>query len=236
MPSADNARMRVLKAGFKGEILPVQSNVADNPPVFKRVLISGNSLTRHLPLAKIGWTNDWGMAASRAEKDYVHLLLKEIEQRSGGKPDCRLVSMPLENGLKDSAKLDAICNENIKWKPDLVIFAHGENAHALTNEANWAVCKASYLQAAKAFRAVGATVVLRTPFWPNDRYARMLRDVASDTGAIWVDIGDLGWKEGMSATGLFEHKGVAMHPGDAGMRAIADRFTEAIYMKGGSLK
>ena len=39
-----------------------------------RVLFVGNSITLHGPRPQIGWTNNWGMAASARDKDYVHLL------------------------------------------------------------------------------------------------------------------------------------------------------------------
>ena len=46
-----------------------------DPKVTKRILVVGNSITRHGPNAEIGWGNrDWGMAASAPEKDFVHLL------------------------------------------------------------------------------------------------------------------------------------------------------------------
>ena len=41
-----------------------------------RVLFVGNSITLHGPSPKIGWTNNWGMAATARDKDYVHLLQK----------------------------------------------------------------------------------------------------------------------------------------------------------------
>ena len=43
-----------------------------------RVLFVGNSITLHGPRPQIGWTNNWGMAASARDKDYVHLLQKKI--------------------------------------------------------------------------------------------------------------------------------------------------------------
>lgn len=43
------------------------------------LLIVGNSLTQHGPAPDKGWTGNWGMAASSADKDFVHLLVKKLE-------------------------------------------------------------------------------------------------------------------------------------------------------------
>lgn len=51
-----------------------------------KILFLGNSITLHGPAPKIGWTGNWGMAASSADKDYVHVLLNRITQATGGKP------------------------------------------------------------------------------------------------------------------------------------------------------
>ena len=139
--------------------------------------------------------------------------------------------MPMEGGY---AKLDprAAVAQFDEYRPDLVVMAYGENCHSVTNEANTALYKAKYKATVEEFMKRGATVTVRTPYWPNDRQRKLLKEISAETGCVYVDIGDLGWKKGMSATGLFKHKGVAMHPGDAGMLAIADRILTAIYEKG----
>ena len=62
--------------------LPVSSSIyylgCEDAP--KRLLIVGNSITRHAPSAKLGWFGDWGMAASTKENDFVHVLEKMLEE------------------------------------------------------------------------------------------------------------------------------------------------------------
>ena len=53
----------------RGNVFYYGSEKAD-----KKILIVGNSITYHAPKEDIDWNNSWGMAASRAENDYVHIL------------------------------------------------------------------------------------------------------------------------------------------------------------------
>ena len=55
-----------------------------------RVLIYGNSIALHGPKADIGWTNNWGMAASAPEKDFAHLVVAGLEKKRGEKADFRI--------------------------------------------------------------------------------------------------------------------------------------------------
>ena len=78
-----------------------------------RVLFVGNSITLHGPRPQIGWTNNWGMAASARDKDYVHLLqVAGTIERSFFKPDWS-------------------CERNFKWarefKPDVIVLFFGAN-------------------------------------------------------------------------------------------------------------
>ena len=63
---------------------------------------------------------------------------------------------------------------------------------------------------------------MRSPFWRNAVKADCTEKAAKGAGAIYVDAGPLGGQEANMAIGLFGHKGVARHPGDLGMRRLAD--------------
>ena len=77
-----------------------------------------------------------------------------------------------------------------------------------------------------------ANVILTTGFWkhPGDSD---LRAYAKEKGMECIELGDLGECDGMKAIGLFSHDGVANHPGDKGMKAIADRIMNAILRQNG---
>jgi hypothetical protein len=67
-----------------------------------------------------------------------------------------------------------------------------------------------------------AKIIVTTGFWRHPGDAQLI-SYAKNHFLPLVGLGDLGEKDEMKAVGLFEHTGVAHHPGDLGMKTIAER-------------
>ena len=80
----------------------------------------------------------------------------------------------------------------------------------------------------KAFAKDGAKIVLTDLFWAHEPIDEPIHRIAAENGYPLVHLGDLGELDENKAIGLFEHKGVAAHPGDLGMYRIAERIAQTI--------
>ena len=197
-----------------------------------RVLFLGNSITLHAPLESIGWTNMWGMAASRPENDFVHIVTRGIEAKTGRKADVRVRNMAdFERGFA-TWQPDAAIRELIDFDAQYVVFAIGENTADLATDAERAV----YREALKRFFSLFVHgrakphVVVRGVFWPCDWKDACLAHAASDLAFTFVKA-DFSESRGMDAWGQHWHSGVARHPGDAGMAAIAGAILDGFFPK-----
>ena len=72
-----------------------------------------------------------------------------------------------------------------------------------------------------------AKIVIASEFFKHPAES-FLAQYALERDYPYRRLSDLGEDDAMKAIGLFEHSGVANHPGDAGMRAIADRIIECM--------
>ena len=187
-----------------------------------RVLIYGNSIALHAPKADIGWTNCWGMAASAAEKDFAHLVVAGLEKRLDKRADFRIRNLAvLERNFTTNVASVVEIAADVAWNPDYVVIAIGENAPNI-DTSNAVAYRKFLADIARPFVEGGAKVVLRSPFWMNAEKAECTANAAAEVGAVYVDAGPLGFKEKNKAIGLFSHGGVANHPGDLGMKCLAD--------------
>lgn len=194
-----------------------------------RVLVYGNSIALHSPAPSLGWTNDWGMAASSRDKDFAHLVIRGLEEQRGEKANYRIRNLALlernyTTNLLDFADLAA----DVAWAPDYVVIAIGENASGIDSTKTEAYTKFLVSLARPLVESAKRPVVLmRSPFWRNETKAACTKRAAEEVGAVYIDAGPLNSDPANKAIGLFEHKGVASHPGDLGMRRLADLFLDA---------
>ncbi len=201
-----------------------------------KVLYLGNSITLHGPAPAIGWTGNWGMAASAKEKDYVHLLTAEIAKATGVKPEIKVRNVAdFERGY-GSFDIEKELKEALHFQPDLVIVAIGENVAELTTDEARDKFAAAFANLLSILKEHGQpTIFVRSSFWPHEVKDGILRKASVDAGVTFVDIAKVGRDKSNAASSerKIEHAGVAGHPGDKGMKAIADELITAIRRKGG---
>ena len=188
-----------------------------------RMLIVGNSITRHGPNKEIGWERDWGMAADSPDKDYVHILQRKLEEN--GK---NVFTMVRQGYIWEGnyTRPDILNDFSVEhdFNADIAIFRLGENISRENLDE-----KKLYngLQAFIKHICPLGKVIFTTCFWENPVVDEVIRRLAEERGDTVVELGDLGADDSMTAKGKFEHSGVAAHPGNAGMKAIAERiYTE----------
>ncbi len=207
---------------------------AQNAPTagaYHKVLFLGNSITRHGPKADIDWAGNWGMAASAESKDYVHLVTKALAAKTGTAPEVMVNNIAdferAYAGYDIAGKMKAA----LEFGADLVILAIGENVPAFKSAEEKEQFTARVSALLKDLKSRSApTVVVRSCFWKNRDKDEALKQACDSVGGIFVDISALSGDEGNYARSErpFKHQGVANHPGDKGMQAIADALVKAV--------
>jgi alpha-galactosidase len=200
-------------------------------PAFKKVLFLGNSITKHGPKADIDWSGNWGMAASAEAKDYVHVFTKSLSDKQGSAPEILVKNIAdferSHQGYDFAAKLQ----EAIDFQADLIVLAIGENVPALkTAEEKTKLQEAvtKLLTTLKGDRK--PTILVRSCFWADAAKDGALRGACDAVSGIYADISALAKDKSLfgRAEREFKHAGVANHPGDKGMAAIADALMKAL--------
>ena len=192
-----------------------------------RILFVGNSITLHGPKADIGWNNNWGMAASAENKDYVHLTMQKIRRLNPDASFAIAQCSPWETKFWEREAPMEYVDGAREWEPDIVIVRLTENTPVNTLEGRDYAAELAWLM--QYFNPNGrARFVITDGFWPNPEKDIAAYRAAQMTNAAFVSLTDLGQRDDMKAIGLFEHAGVAAHPGDKGMEEIAERLYHVI--------
>ena len=166
------------------------------------------------------------MSASAMKYDYVHLLMDEVLKKDQAAVHRIAQVAQWEWNYKKGHELLSLYQEARDFSADIIIFRLIENCPLDNFDKN--VFKLEYKKMIDFFNIDNtANIILTTGFWrhPGDD---VIIEIARENDYLLAELGDLGEEESMKAVGLFDHSGVANHPGDEGMKAIAGRIWEKI--------
>lgn len=192
-----------------------------------KIIILGNSITRHGPAPEIGWYGDYGMAASSSENDFAHIL----QNRAAGYEVIGINMAALERHYWEieAYRDDPAVKGATDCNAEIIIFRIAENVNLTDISDKPKSLHDGFCDIINLFDPVGnKKVIMTTPFWNNDILVNTISDIAAERCYPLVALHDLGGEAINRADGLFEHIGVAMHPGDMGMKKIADRIWEVL--------
>lgn len=192
----------------------------------KRIMFVGNSITLHGAAPEIGWNGEWGMAASKQKKDYVHRLMEAVSEKNIDPAFCICQVAEWERQYKKGGEVHMLFEHARHFQADVIVVRFIENCPKKDfDPAAFQTAARSLLQYLDPTGK--AKLLFTTGFWrhPGDAAIAGLAKVLE---APLVELGDLGQLEEMKAIGLFVHPGVANHPGDLGMETIANRIWEIL--------
>jgi len=201
----------------------------DLPNAKLKIAIVGNSITCHGVLPSIGWHNEWGMAASSEDKDYFHLVMNDFRKKYPDTSFIRIQAADWEREFwKEPQDYPLQLKALYEYDADIIVFRLSENC-AKENCEKYDFAKGFMTLCDHFSRGGKCKLLITDSFWYSPWTAGGVEKAAQKYCTKTLKISDLGERDDMKALGLFEHAGVAGHPGDAGMRAIADRILERLF-------
>ena len=192
------------------------AKVVATPTPFSNILILGNSITYSPPNSSIGWYGNWGMAASVADSDYVHILTARFKQLNG---NCKVNVENIaafELGFT-TFNLDSAFMTYKNTKPDLVIIRIGEDVQAGFNAT---LFDAKYAALVNYFKTANPDVKIFAAgsFWAGKDAV----DAIMKKYSQFISLSHLSADLSTESYGLFTNPGIEPHPSDKGMREISN--------------
>lgn len=195
------------------------------------VLILGNSLAIHAIAENIGWFSQNGMASSSIENDYIHVLYQKLSAKFPDKNFIFKVSnfSKYERDPSSLKQANTYVGEMVKFNPDVIVYQLGENA----DEKNMEPYKSMLLDLSSKFP--NSKFCLTTPFFPSVTKNKVAMEIADHLHASVADLSNLTLIDKKNLAINDDYKvdktkwkstGIGIHPGDYGMRNIA----ESIYI------
>lgn len=191
-----------------------------------KIMFVGNSITRHAPLAEIGWHNNWGMAASAKENDYVHKIISAVTKKHPNASFCIVQASVWERSYTEK-RFDEWFGDVNAFCPDIIFCAISGNIEPSLFDKDAYIENINALLTYLAGENKDVKIFHTSSFFGNTKKNEAIEEYTKKFGATYVPISDIKDDESNLAIGLFEHKGIQVHPGDKGMAELANRFLSA---------
>lgn len=225
---ADALNAEILEMQEEIEVLKMANNVEYDDNAYNYLAI-GNSITTHL--VSDYWWSERGMAASRTENDYVHLVSTYLEEKYGKCMSYAYCYLTWEVQGHDRAETYSLIEPFLSEKLDLVTIQLGENV------VDYATFESDFEALIKYVKAKcpNAQIVVIDDYWQGGNNREVIKKtVAEKCQVSFADLSEIRGKEEYDCgfgtiiyeedgtEHIVEHVGVAAHPGDKAMRYIAD--------------
>ena len=222
---------RIANLEGKVNLLQAESNKSTvnwNPDDYNYLAI-GNSITIHQ--LNEYWCNECGMAATSADKDFVHIVTSTLDAKSYAYNFATWELMGHDRG-ETLSLLDGLLSADL----DLVTIQLSENATDLSTFESDFEELIRYIKKG----APDAQLLVIGDFWDKEQKDEMKQQACEATAVEFISLDEIKgleeYQRGMDTTvydseggpHTVEHSGVADHPGDLGMKWIADRIIDVV--------
>ena len=204
-----------------------------DPDTFNYLAL-GNSITKHTVCDY--WWGTWGMAATKAEKDYPHLVANKLANYFGPVTMQILNISTWETQSYDRAQTLTLLDNYLDDTLDLVTIQLGEDCYDMTTFENDYIELIRYIQA----HAPNAHIMVLGDVWNFPPRDELKMAACVTAGVPYVDLSEIrdnpAYQCGLGTVvygddgqeHVVEHAGAAKHPGDKGHQYMADKIYAAL--------
>lgn len=196
-----------------------------------KVVCLGNSITHHAYLPDVEWYSDWGMAASKPENDYCHVLERELQAYNKHTSVHPLNIYAFEKN--PTCDIDSLIGKTCA-EADIIVLRICENVNDID------AFKKNFPRLVEYCLGITPHVIVSGAFWPHEKKERILVSAAERHALEFVPLSWITYQ-----SDVYPKKGdilydidskqypitkefIITHPNDKGMRLIAHSLMRAI--------
>lgn len=196
-----------------------------------KVVCLGNSITHHGYLPDVEWYSDWGMAASKPENDYCHVLERELQAYN--KQTCVHPQNIYPFERNPYCDIDSLIGKTCA-EADIIVLRICENVNDID------AFKKNFPRLVEYCLGITPHVIVSGAFWPHEKKERILVSAAERHALEFVPLSWITYQSDVypkKGDILYDIDGkqypitkefIITHPNDKGMRSIATALLRAI--------